>query len=615
MELINYNNSQKSAIEHGSGHMMVIAGPGSGKTFVIIHRIKYLIEKMNISPNNILVLTFSKAAALQMESRFIQLCSKEKIHSKKVFFGTFHSFFFSILKRAYGYNSKQIATEEEKYKIIRELVAKHIENTEDISNLCTEILSEISFVKSEFINLEYYYPKSCSCDIFKTIYIKYNEYLAYYRKLDFEDMLVLTYELLTQRKDIQSACEKLYRYILIDEFQDINKIQYEIIKQISGKTSYLNIVGDDDQSIYRFRGAKPEIMLNFPKDFPEVYQVILDINYRSTAQIVDKSLKLISNNKSRFSKEIKSFRGNGEDISFRVYENRYEESRAIINDIKLYQKQNIALDKIAVLFRCNTQPRILTEMLMENNISFYIKDRIPNLYEHWIAKDLFAYLKLANGYGSRADLLRIYNRPNRYIKREAILNTYSDINTLCEYYQDQPFILKKVNELKLNLKRISSYKLSTAINFIRKGMGYDEFIEEYADIHSIETGELFDILDELEDSASSHSIFLEWLSHIEEYKALLEERYKNISEEDIKNSIRLMTFHSSKGLEYDIVYIIDVNEGIIPHKKSKSVEDIEEERRTFYVAVTRAKNILNIMSLKSNYKKSIEASIFINELK
>ena len=607
MELINYSSNQKKAIEHGAGPLMVLAGPGSGKTFVITHRIKYLIEGSGINPAHILVVTFSRAAAKEMKDRFERLYNKSLVT-----FGTFHSVFFSLLKTAYGFTSEQIASDELRYSLIKDLIKKNSIMNEDINNLSGNLLNEIALIKQDNINIKNYYSNSIASDVFKKLYREYEAELEVRNKLDFEDMLSLTYELLNGRKDILEAIQNRYRYILVDEFQDINFLQYNIIKLMAGKGQNITVVGDDDQSIYRFRGARPEIMFGFERDFRNVSKVFLDINFRSSTQIVDASTKLISFNSKRFPKTFTAKNGSGAPVSVIEFKNPFSEVNTIVNDIREYIKANQDINNIAVLYRTNLSPRLLIERMMKNNIPFTIRDAIPNLFEHWVSKDIISYIKLALNMGNKTDLLRISNKPNRYISRDSLSSSKANIETLFDYYEDKSYMIKRIIELREHLRTIKNLKPSTALRYIRTVVGYDEYIEEYCDMNGIESDDCYTILGDLENSASEYNTFNDWFVHMEEYKKELIESRKKSNEND--NGVRLMTFHSSKGLEFDIVYIIDVNEGSVPYKKAKCVDEIEEERRMFYVAMTRARQKLFICYCKENFGKSIGKSEFIIEL-
>lgn len=607
MELINYSSNQKKAIEHGAGPLMVLAGPGSGKTFVITHRIKYLIKGSGINPAHILVVTFSRAAAKEMKDRF------EKLYGKSlVTFGTFHSVFFSILKTAYGFSAEQIASDELRYTLIKELIKKNEIVNEDINTLSGNLLNEIALIKQDNINIKNYYSNSIASDTFKKLYRDYEAELESRNKLDFEDMLLLTYELLSERKDILKAVQERYQYILVDEFQDINFLQYNIIKLMAGKKQNITVVGDDDQSIYRFRGARPEIMLGFERDFRNVSKVFLDINFRSTTQIVDASTKLISFNSKRFPKTFKANNGSGAPVSVIEFKNPFAEVNTIVNDVKEYIKSGQDINNIAVLYRTNLSPRLLIERMMKNNIPFTIRDSIPNLFEHWVSKDIISYIKLAINLGNKNDLLRISNKPNRYISRDSLVSSKANIETLFDYYDDKSYMIKRIIELREHLRTIKNLKPATALRYIRNVVGYDEYIEEYCDMNGVESDDCYTILGDLENSASEFNTFSDWFVHMEEYKEELIEARKKSNEDDI--GVRLMTFHSSKGLEFDIVYIIDVNEGSVPYKKAKGADEIEEERRMFYVAMTRARHKLFICYCKENFGKSIGKSDFIVEL-
>ena len=470
--MTNYSSNQKKAIEHGAGPLMVLAGPGSGKTFVITHRIKYLIEGPGINPAHILVVTFSRAAAKEMKDRFEKLCKKSPVT-----FGTFHSVFFNLLKTAYGFGSEQIASDELRYTLIKELIKRNAIENEDINTLAGNLLNEIALVKQDNISIKNYYSNSISSDTFKKIYSDYESELEARGKLDFEDMLSLTYELLSERSDILKAVQNRYRYILVDEFQDINFLQYNIIKLMAGEKQNITVVGDDDQSIYRFRGARPEIMLGFERDFRNVKKVFLDINFRSSTQIVNASTKLISFNSKRFPKSFKAKNGDGAPVSLIEFKNPFLEVNSIIKDIKDYINSGQDIINIAVLYRTNLSPRLLIERLMRNNIPFTIRDAIPNLFDHWVAKDIISYIKLAINIGDKSDLLRISNKPNRYISRDSLSSSRANIETLFDYYDDKSYMIKRIVELREHLRTIKNLKPATALRYIRNVVGYDEYIE------------------------------------------------------------------------------------------------------------------------------------------
>lgn len=601
------NPSQASAIRHKEGPMLVLAGPGSGKTLVITERTRYLIEECHISPSNILVITFTKAAATEMKERFQRRMGR----ACPVTFGTFHAVFFMILKHAYHYTAENIMKEEQKFQWIREIVTKHKLEYEDETEFLTAILGEISVVKNTGIEIAHYYSKNCAETVFRRIFNEYQEYLYRHGKIDFDDMLVYTKELFLERKDILSAWQKKYPYILIDEFQDINKIQYDVVKLLAGDSQNLFAVGDDDQSIYRFRGAKPEIMLHFKEDFKEAETVLLDTNYRSTVPIVTAAGNVIKYNKERFPKKIQAAGGDGAAVEYLLFEGQREENARIIWDIQEAIDHGANYRDFAILFRTNMQPRFLMEQLMAYNIPFRTRDSIPNLYEHWLAKDLFAYIRIAMGSRERRDFLQIMNRPKRYISRDSLDEPTVAFDVWEWYYEEQPWVAKRIGQLEHDIKVLERLSPYAAINYIRKAIGYDEFCAEYADYRRMKVEDLYDVLDELQESAKEYKDYDGWFSHIETYTKELQEVYR-LQNQNME-SVTLATLHSAKGLEYENVYLIDVNEGVMPYKKAVLDTEIEEERRMFYVGMTRAKKNLHLFATKKLNNKDAEISRFIKE--
>ncbi len=605
-----YNTSQIRAISHFKGPCLTLAGPGSGKTAVITERTRHLIEQYKVNPSNILVITFTKAAALEMKTRFQKLMGEG---SYPVTFGTFHAVYFSILKHAYHYNAGNIIREEQKYALMRELVQKHRLEYEDEAEFVTSILGEISMVKNTGVSIQNYYSTNCAEHIFRKIYGEYHEYLYQHKLIDFDDMLVYTYELFRERKDILGAWQKKYQYILIDEFQDINKIQFDIVKMIAAPENNLFVVGDDDQSIYRFRGARPELMLHFKDDFPDAEQILLDTNYRSQKNVVEAAQNLISYNKERFPKEIKAWQSPEQEVEYAVFKSQKEECARIIWDIQNHIERGGAYRDIAILFRTNTQPQMLTEKLLEYNIPFRMKDAIPNLYEHWIAKDIFTYIRIAQGSRSRKDFLKIMNRPKRYISRDSLDEEEVAFDVWEWFYEEKPWVAERIQRLEYDIRMLSGMGPFAAMNYIRRGIGYDEFCAEYADYRRMNVDDLYEVLDELQTSAKGYDTYDAWFDHIEQYGKELEKQYQKQNEN--QESVALSTLHSSKGLEYDNVYIIDVNEGIMPYKKAVLDGEIEEERRMFYVGMTRAKKNLHLFSIQQLNHKDTDFSRFIKESK
>ena len=601
------SNAQHQAITHGAGPAIVLAGPGSGKTLVITQRVRYLIEAYHVRPQEILVITFTKAAAQEMQSRF-QALSRQR----GVTFGTFHAVFFHILKYAYHYSAANILTEEKKYQILQRLLSESGLHFEDEKETLSEIASEISVVKNEQIPLEHYYSKSCPEEVFRGFYRKYEEMHRREGLLDFDDMMTMTYELLTQRADILAAWQRHYRYILVDEFQDINLLQYAILRLLANPERNLFIVGDDDQSIYRFRGAKPEIMLNFPKDYPDAKQIVLDRNFRSVASVIRAAQLVIRENTKRFAKRAVHVRKGQGQVDIREFSGQEHESLYLIKKVQESLAGGTPPNEIAVLYRTNQGARPYAERLMEFNIPFEMRDALPNIYEHWIAKDLFAYLHLARERLDRAEFLQVMNRPKRYIARDAIDAKVISLETLRTYYEDKDWMLDRIDRLELDLRMLKDMAPYAAVNYIRYGMNYEEYLQEYAKARRMKPEELTDILDEIQDGCRPFKTVETWYEHLTAYKErLLEQRGKKERDPD---AITLATLHSAKGLEFQEVFLVDVNEGTIPHRKASMEADLEEERRLFYVGMTRAKDRLHLFYVRERYGKRVEPSAFLEPL-
>ena len=602
-----FNNSQLKAVKHKSGPMLVIAGPGSGKTTVLTARIRNLIEEYSVNPANILVITFTKAAANEMKSRFNNMMGR----STNVTFGTFHAVFFMILRAAYNYSVDSIIKEDVRQNIIKQAIERSRLEPDDLNEMVSNITGEISRVKTETIDINAYYSASCPEEEFRDIYKYYVKTLKKMGLIDFDDMLLYCHELLTTRRDILAKWQQKYQYILIDEFQDINKIQYDIIKLLAKPQDNLFIVGDDDQSIYGFRGSKPEIMLNFDKDYPDTDKVILDTNYRSTGNIVSAAGKVIAHNKVRFAKNINTVNDPGDKVDIIEFNTQAEEYEKIIDNIRKESALGGNYSDNAVLFRTNSTAAGFVRKLVEYSVPFVTRDGVPNVFEHWIARDVITYMNIAMGSRKRSDFLQIINRPKRYIGRDYLTDAEISFDNLEKYYEDKNWMIERVDRLKYDILAMASMSPYAMINYLRKGVGYDGYLDEYAQSHNMQVRELYDVMDELMESARSFKTFNEWFAYIDEYGTKLRESYAAM---DKQNAVILTTMHSSKGLEYPVVYIIDANEEITPHKKAVFAPEIEEERRMFYVAMTRAKRRLNIYYARKRYNKEIEVSRFVKEI-
>ena len=600
------NEAQKQAVAHKDGPMMVLAGPGSGKTFTIIQRIRWMIERYFINPADILVITFTKAAANEMKERFCKMMGDRKL---PVTFGTFHAVFFMILKYAYHYKASDIVREDQKFQFMKQLAAKMRLDYEDENDFISSVLGEISMVKNSDIRVENYYSVNCGEDVFRRIFEAYHQFLHSNHLIDFDDMLVYCKELFQQRKDILAGWQKRFPYILIDEFQDINQVQYDVVKMLAGEKKNLFIVGDDDQSIYRFRGARPEIMMHVEKDFPEIKKIVLDVNYRCPKEVVKLSLQLIANNKVRFPKEIRAAAGADGMVRNLSFSYQKDQDEYLAKEIRRLYKNGKSYNDMVVLFRTNLQPRLLMEYFMRYNIPFRTKESIPNIYDHWIAKDILCYIRIALGSRQRSDFLQIMNRPKRYLSRESLPFETVAFDVWEDYYKEADWMVQRLEKLQMDLKVIGGMKPYSAINYIRKGVDYEEYLREIAQVRKIDYEEMIEILDELMLSAKEFTSYEAWFLHMEDVKRELMIQQK----QDPGEAVTLSTFHGVKGLEYDHVFITDVNEGMIPYRKSVLEADIEEERRLFYVGVTRTKKELTLCHCGQINNREMLPSRFLGE--
>lgn len=609
------NKEQKEAIMHRDGPAMVLAGPGAGKTYVITNRVKALIDEYGVKPEQILVVTFSKAAAVEMKERFEMMTGGRRL---PVRFGTFHSVFFQILRLAYHYEVKDIATPALKYRFLEETLNETGYEVDDKKEFLSDIEKEISRVKGEGIEIDCYFSSACSAEIFQKMYRGYQEKLQRHRCLDFDDMVVYTYQLLKEREDIRRRWQAQFRYLLIDEFQDINRLQYETVCMLAEPENNLFIVGDDDQSIYGFRGAKPGIMLSFPKRFPDTKQIVLGVNYRCSDEIMKAAERLIGKNNERYEKHIVANKGKEQPVHMKKCENLPDEAEKIVAQIQMHQKEGIAYQEMAVLFRTNMQMRLLAGKLMEHGVPFTMRENLPNLFDTWMAKDIMCYLQLALGNRSREKFLKIANRPVRYLSRTAFTESEVSFDKLRAYYavKNQEWMEERIWNFEYDLKNLASLSPYAAIHFIRKGIGYDEFLKTYADERNVNADDWFDVLDEMQEMARDKKSIPEFLSFVENYGDTLEEIRQEQKKQQVKEEpgVSLMTMHASKGLEFPVVFVPTLNEDIVPYRKAVQEGNLEEERRMLYVAMTRAKTYLHLSFVKERFHKEAEPSPFLYEI-
>lgn len=633
-----FNAAQREAISFKDGTACVLAGPGSGKTTVITHRVKKLVEDYRIPPEHILVITFTRAAANEMMQRFYSLC---RHGGAAVTFGTFHAVFFTILKHAYHYTAASVITPDRQREFILEclrmLSLEYVCEEEVVNN----VLSEISTVKNGCVSLKEYEPLSCSKAGFVKIFNEYNDMLIRKRLLDFDDMVLETLKLFNNRPDYLSAWQKKYSYILIDEFQDINQAQFDVIKLLTGKNGNLFVVGDDDQSIYGFRGSKPEIMLRFKESFPDARMISMNINYRSNEAIVNTARSLIEINQSRYVKDLKAFfsylpKDREDYCSVTVYEtdDLETEKNTLFREIDKLHNQGIDYGEIAVLARTNTLCNLFMNKLTAEGIPCVSDVKIKNIYKTWVGQDIISYLRMGLGERRRNIVLRIVNKPTRYITREFIPEVFS-FEGLRDIYSENSYkesfrynsgfcqdMLDRISDFQFDIMMLGKLSPFAAVNYIRKSIGYDDYLEDYIREHKADREEIIGLCEEITEQSRRFTSVKEWLTHIgNSFNEDMNKRNgreiikdKNINYDNNANQIHFHTMHCSKGLEYRYVFITDVCEGIIPYERSSLDCEVEEERRMFYVAMTRAKEKLYLLYPLARYNKNTAVSRFIDEM-
>ena len=613
------NDKQKEAVLYNDGPLLIIAGAGAGKTKTLTTKIAYLIDHEKVSPYNILAITFTNKAAKEMKDRLFSIIGDV---TKKIQVSTFHSFGLRLIRENYNYlgydKNFNIMDSDDSLTIVKKILKE--QNLDSKIYNPKAIRNKISSLKNDLITPEKYkaYAVSDYEEIVCNIYKKYNELLFNNNSLDFDDLLIQPIRLFKENKEVLEKYQELFKYILIDEYQDTNEAQYILTKMISDKYKLITTVGDDSRSIYSFRGANFKNILNFEKDYPDAKLVLLEENYRSTSTILDAANSLIKNNINKKDKNLWTNRGKGEKIKYFRAFNERDEAFFVIRKVKELIDKGIELKDIAVLYRTNAQSRIIEEEFLKENIAYRVVGSFY-FYARKEIKDLIAYLKLINNPKDNISFLRVINTPKRGIGLKSIekLTEYANENNLSlfEAITDD----KKQKEFKELIKKLQDVSehitLTELIDKVLDSTGIKEELESEetleADIRLENLEEFKSITKSFEEQEGLISLedFLyeiSLVSDVEEYK-------------DDPNRVSLMTIHSVKGLEFNYVFIVGLEEGILPHINSMlSNSELEEERRLCYVALTRAKDDLYLVNARERMlygKVSInQPSRFISEI-
>ena len=609
--LSNLNPNQIEAVTTEISHTIVIAGPGSGKTSVVSARTIWLIEKKKANPEKILVLTFSKAAAKEMEVRTKKLGGHEL---RKVNFSTIHAFAYRLLMEFSGFHRDSLLKEKEALEYFTKAVGSISIETAKNKESVLQLMNEAGYLKNTYGKPHNFKSEVLTEDKFARVIEKYESRKKNEGKMDFDDLLVDAESLIRTNKLVLKSLSTRYSEIIVDEFQDINPVQFNIIKSLSDNKG-LMVVGDEDQSIYGFRGSVPDIMVNFKSIFPESDKFFLESNYRVPEAIMAKALKLILNNKSRFDKRIIPEKKGGNSPITILCQDFQTEGTKIADKIIELKNSGINMADVAVLYRNNSQGAMIAESLASANIPYQAPDGIFTVYDHWIWQDIYAYVKIAGGTGNEKDLVKIINKPLRYIKRSSIENVASmsgDFFTnLLNHSDMNPSQIRNLEKLFLNIGKLSKLKSPREqVAFIRKTIGYDDYLKSFSEESGAAIEPMEEVLEGIFEATGEYESIEAFLNHTEEMKNKL----TRMSQEG--DRVFLMTMHRSKGLEFDTVFISGAVEGLspaLPREKGRAV-NIDEERRLFYVAMTRAKEHLYISVPARRFGRRVEPSRFLAEI-
>ena len=619
--LENLNPEQKKAVECTEGPLLVFAGAGSGKTRVITSRIAYLINEKKVSPFNILAVTFTKKAAGEMQERVIGILKDLRLDpTKKPTIGTFHSIGALFLRQ----NPEKVGLDrnfsiydtDDVEKLVKEIM---IEQQIDIKQIRPKaVMSYISTAKNDLVS-----PKEYSLhyggfieDIVADIYPEYQKQLKAQNAVDFGDLLSLTVKMLDEEEDILEKYQEKFKYILIDEYQDTNAVQYKFAKLLSSKYKNICVVGDDDQGIYAWRGADVKNIQQFEKDFPEVTVVKLEQNYRSTANVIEAASSVISQNNLRIEKKLWTDKGGGDTITMYQAEDQNDESKFVSEEILKLQRKGVGLSNIAVLYRTNYQSRVIEEGMLKNGLPYKLVGGF-RFYERKEIKDILSYMKAFYNLKDGLSFNRIINTPTRKMGPKSVgeihelakkcklpvmkmlIGAYILTNDISDEEVKIPLVSIKEN-LEGILKytrvvdlfgsmyfKIREMNVSQIVDLILKETKYIEWIDDGSE----QAGYKKENLEELRNVTSEYA----QLHGQDSLEAFLQdinliEQEKDKNKDGTGNYINLMTLHSSKGLEFDHVFMVGMEEGILPHSRSFVDENgLEEERRLCYVGITRAK--------------------------
>lgn len=619
---IDLNEQQKKAVLHTDGPALVLAGPGSGKTTVIISRLAYLLLERGIDPSSILSMTFNRAAALEMDRRFTRIFASAS--EGKTRFSTLHSFCYGIVREYQRLKGIQLTLIEgadgpvNKRSVLKGLYYK-VNSTYINDDELDTLINEIGYVKNKMLR-EIEKGKFTTSG-FEAIYSQYEEYKKANRLIDFDDMLTMAYGILKANPAILERYRKKYNYFQIDEGQDLSRIQFEILKLMAMPRNNVFLVADDDQSIYGFRGAEPQYILNFKDNFPGAQVHYLEKNYRSTRNIVEISSSLIRNNKSRYDKQHNTDNSYKQDPNIADIKDEKQQLDFILKYIRKHRIGGRNAKELAILYRNNLSSILIADMLDRQGIGFFTREGKPGFFSHWFVLDMQALLRLALSPDDEEAFKRIYYKLNRYISRamlEAAMKTEkkgSMVDRLLISDSLKPFQRQNLIKLKDELKRLARLTPAAALRYIDNTFGYMDGVKDYCSRQGYSYSYVQNLNTIIGILASDCGTLSQFLIRFEELEEIFRESGRQ------RAGITLSTVHSSKGLEYDCVMMVDLYDGEFPDRQSvdeaqKGQNDLalQEERRLFYVGMTRAREEVYLLCPKMKNGISTERSLFVCEV-
>ena len=610
-----FTSQQVDAIKHFEGPALILAVPGSGKTTVLLNRILNLIKNHNIDSSEIISITFSKSQGIDMEKRFL---AQNPEFRGKITFKTIHAFCYEIVRNYMKLKNIKKTLIEGNNEFNRILILKRVYYQKNYKKLSDEEINDFfsiyDYTKNKMYDFEGYLRKNhfiSNRSLMLKLYNLYDEIKIQNNFMDFNDLLILANEYISTDKKLLKALKNRYKFFQIDEGQDTSTLQFEIIRKIVFPENNVFIVADDDQSIYSFRGASPENLLNFKNIYPNSKIFFMDKNFRSTKNIIKISNKIIQGNKIRYEKSSKHTTEENSQIMLFKVKNSTIQARELVKRISEINPN----ETIGVLYRNNISSLYIADILKNNDIDFFVKENKFDFYSNRILNDVKNILLFSEDTTDLEVFKRIYFKLNAYIKKDFITKLeYKPYNqcvleSLLDLDELNDFYLNKFTSLRNDFKRLKRMKMEDKIDCILYELGYGDYLDNFNEFSNLNYNLIFDLIKYLSKDLKTFDEFIEKLDN-------LKELLKNASSS--KSNISISTIHSSKGLEYDNVFIIDLIDGEFPQKSILNSFDeklLEEERRLFYVAMTRARKRLFLYTIKERNNLPVEPSIFYNELK